>query len=589
MALVHENLRLHITNDTFYVESVDKGNHELLAIDRVTGDIELKSNTEQIPPTVIESKLIYGIFGIIRLLSGPYLIVVTERARVGDLLGHTVYKVTATEVIPYKKTTMHLNETQATDNRMYLAMLESTLNTPSYYFCTSFDLTHTMQRLSNTDEDFHKEPLCSRADQRFVWNAHVLRELLDRSELSRFVIPFLHGFIEIKSCFIKGRTFDFALISRRSGMRAGTRYFVRGIDSQGDVANFVETEQIVFYARNLCSFVQTRGSIPLHWSQRPNLKYKPKPELTEDRKVDLTALQRHLDSQLIMYGKQVVINLIDHKGSELMLEQAFRASVKEIHSELVIYHAFDFHKECSRMRWHRLNILMDKIALDQEEFGYFMQQRDGSVMMKQSGVFRTNCIDCLDRTNVVQSLCARKSLQQQLVQLGILTAEEKVEEQGDFEKMFKNVWADNADACAKQYAGTGALKTDFTRTGKRTKLGLLKDGLNSCIRYIKNNFSDGYRQDGIDLLLGNYVVSEEKPSPFSEQRQWHHTIGAVILFFAISMLLISVLIPATGIMEQFAYVLFWAVITMATATYVIRHGVEFVNQPKLFQVKQKTD
>ena len=25
------------------------------------------------------------------------------------------------------------------------------------------------------------------------------------------------------------------------------------------------------------------------------------------------------------------------------------------------------------------------------------------------------------------------------------------------------VWADNADYCAKQYTGTGALKTDFTR------------------------------------------------------------------------------------------------------------------------------
>ena len=25
------------------------------------------------------------------------------------------------------------------------------------------------------------------------------------------------------------------------------------------------------------------------------------------------------------------------------------------------------------------------------------------------------------------------------------------------------MWADNADFCAKQYAGTGALKTDFTR------------------------------------------------------------------------------------------------------------------------------
>lgn len=34
--------------------------------------------------------------------------------------------------------------------------------------------------------------------------------------------------------------------------------------------------------------------------------------------------------------------------------------------------------------------------------------------------------------------------------------------------IFRNVflftaWADNANACAKQYAGTGALKTDYTR------------------------------------------------------------------------------------------------------------------------------
>lgn len=29
--------------------------------------------------------------------------------------------------------------------------------------------------------------------------------------------------------------------------------------------------------------------------------------------------------------------------------------------------------------------------------------------------------------------------------------------------MVFSVWADNADYCAKQYTGTGALKTDFTR------------------------------------------------------------------------------------------------------------------------------
>ena len=45
---------------------------------------------------------------------------------------------------------------------------------------------------------------------------------------------------------------------------------------------------------------------------------------------------------------------------------------------------------------------------------YFQQQRDGTVLMNQSGVFRTNCMDCLDRTNVVQGLLAREALQEQL-------------------------------------------------------------------------------------------------------------------------------------------------------------------------------
>ena len=34
------------------------------------------------------------------------------------------------------------------------------------------------------------------------------------------------------------------------------------------------------------------------------------------------------------------------------------------------YVAFDFHKECSRMRWHRLQILVDSVADLQDEFGY---------------------------------------------------------------------------------------------------------------------------------------------------------------------------------------------------------------------------
>lgn len=43
--------------------------------------------------------------------------------------------------------------------------------------------------------------------------------------------------------------------------------------------------------------------------------------------------------------------------------------------------------------------------------------------------------------------------------------------------------------------------TSLTRTGKRTQLGLIKDGWNSLIRYYKNNFSDGFRQVSVYLML----------------------------------------------------------------------------------------
>ena len=56
------------------------------------------------------------------------------------------------------------------------------------------------------------------------------------------------------------------------------------------------------------------------------------------------------------------------------------------------------------------------------------------------------------------------------------------------------VWSEHADLISKAYAGTGALKTDFTRTGKRTKQGALDDLKKSVLRYLRNNHFDGARQ-----------------------------------------------------------------------------------------------
>uniref|UniRef100_A0A3P8VS02 SAC1 like phosphatidylinositide phosphatase b n=2 Tax=Cynoglossus semilaevis TaxID=244447 RepID=A0A3P8VS02_CYNSE len=539
-------------------------------------------------PASAETRPICGLMGTIRLVAGMYLIVITKKQKVGDLLGHAVWKALDFDIISYKKTILHLRDSQMQDNKTFLSMIKNVLQTDGFYFATDYDLTHTLQRLANTSPEFQEMSLLERADQRFVWNGHLLREFIAQPELHKFVYPVVHGFIIMKSSFINGKTFDWSIISRRSCFRAGVRYYVRGIDSEGHAANYVETEQIVQYNSAKASFVQTRGSIPFYWSQRPNLKYKPKPQINKSVN-HLDGFQRHFDSQIILYGRQVILNLINQKGSEKPLELAFDKMVTSLGNGMIKYVAFDFHKECSRMRWHRLQLLMDLVADMQDDFGYFLVDADGNILSNQEGTFRSNCMDCLDRTNVIQSLLARRSLQSQLQRMGVLHMGQRIEEQLDFEKMYKSAWADNADACAKQYAGTGALKTDFTRTGKRTQWGLIMDGWNSMIRYYKNNFSDGFRQDSIDLFLGNYAVEEtDWTAQLCDSKDWKFLTLPIIMVVAFSMCIICLLMAGDTWTETLAYVLFWGSASVATFVLIMYNGRDFVDAPKLVQ-KEKLD
>ncbi|XP_033626106.1 phosphatidylinositide phosphatase SAC1-like [Asterias rubens] len=590
---VHESLVLYTTDDKFYVEAHDSGSKELLIIDRLSQEITLGDSGSQIPPFAT-SKPICGLMGTIRLLAGPYLVVITKKSKVGEINGQTIWKITGHEIIPYKRTFLHLNEQQKQDNRTYESMVNYVLDSNDCYFSTTYDLTHSLQRLFNTSPEFLQMPLFERADQRFVWNCNLLRELASQPELSRFILPVMCGFVTIRIGILHGKRFDYIVISRRSCFRAGTRYYMRGLDSQGHVANYVETEQIVQCNGWRGSFVQTRGSIPLYWSQRPNIKYKPKILISQAQN-HLDGFMRHLDSQVVNYGEQVLVNLIDHKGVEDRLEKTFAKAVMDAGNKNIKYESFDFHHECRRMRWDRLSILMDRLAADQEKYGYFMITPENQLLKHQTGVFRTNCMDCLDRTNVVQSLLARRTLQEQLQRFNILRQGESIDEHltTAFESTFKNTWADNADFCSKQYAGTGALKTDFTRTGKRTHFGMVKDLYNSALRYYKNNFVDGFRQDSIDLFLGNYIVEENEgissPSPLRPKHDTKFILLPVICIIAFSMMIISILIPAADLYLQASYVFFWMAATAVCLALMYIYGMEFVNQPRLAQAKAKLD
>ncbi|KAL6043805.1 Phosphoinositide phosphatase sac1 [Balamuthia mandrillaris] len=100
----------------------------------------------------------------------------------------------------------------------------------------------------------------------------------------------------------------------------------------------------------------------------------------------------------------------------------------------------------------------------------------------------------------------------QLKTLGILSFM-SIEELPELDFMLKNVWADNADFMSKQYTGTGALKTDYTRTGKRSVKGTMTDGVNSAKRFVNKQFKDDYKQMSMDLFLGRFLVQRRAYDP----------------------------------------------------------------------------
>lgn len=359
-------------------------------------------------------------------------------------------------------------------------------------------------------------PLWRRVDKRFWWNEWLLKPFVDAG-LHSYVLPVMQGYFQVARFNIPPNpithdddtSVEYTIISRRSRYRAGLRYQRRGIDEDANVANFVETETIMRVERlgveNVFAYVQIRGSIPLFWTQT-GYGLKPPPLLASDRThaQNLDMLRRHFNRTVSLYGPHTILNLAEQSGKEGPVTDAYREYMHELDSKDARYQEYDFHNETRGMKYENLSKLISALDKTFDSQGYFWVS-DNAIMSRQKAVFRVNCIDCLDRTNVVQSAFARFILNKQLGAAALLNPED--EGRTEIDHIFNDVWANNGDAISREYAGTSALKGDFTRTGKRDLSGLLNDGVNSLARMYTSTFSDWFNQAVIDFMLGNRTLS----------------------------------------------------------------------------------
>ncbi|XP_017143220.1 phosphatidylinositide phosphatase SAC2 isoform X1 [Drosophila miranda] len=371
-------------------------------------------------------------------------------------------------------------------------------DTDSFYFSFDCDITNNLQRHEAKMEESQPQP-----DERFFWNMHMIQDILKMNDKT-WILPIIQGFVQVEPCVIGNECFTLALVSRRSRHRAGTRYKRRGVDEKGNCANYVETEQILSFRHHQLSFTQVRGSVPIYWSQ-PGYKYRPPARLDRGVAETQQAFELHFTKELETYGRVCIVNLVEQSGKEKLIGDAYADHVIKYNNELMIYVTFDFHDYCRGMRFENVSALIDAIGPEAGAMGFHWRDQRGMIC-NQKSVFRVNCMDCLDRTNVVQTAIGKAVLESQLVKLGISPPYTPIPEQ--LKSPFMVLWANNGDIISRQYAGTNALKGDYTRTGERKISGMMKDGMNSANRYYLARFKDSYRQATIDLMLGNQVSAE---------------------------------------------------------------------------------
>ena len=559
----------------------------------------------------------------------------------GRLRGHMVYKVIATEFLSLREPAVH-----DPDEDTYLSYIKTLLATGPLYFSYSIDVTNSFQRQAASDIS---QPLWKRADDRFFWNRFVQAELIEfgtgrsgsglrgsQPGVDPYILPVMFGMMQIVRTKVKSTSFTFALITRRSRFRGGTRYFSRGIDSQGHVSNYNETEQVVLLNDNpgepsgfaggagmqndkiggnatsetqVMSYVQTRGSVPVFWTEANDLHYTPKLQI-RGIETAVDAARKHFKEQIDIYGENYLVNLVNQRGREDRVKKAYEQMVRilmssptENHESDLIsdvkldrlhYIYFDFHNMTKGLRWHRAQLLLDQLAEGLIRGQYFRGVEmpgdpNGALetRLQQTAVVRTNCMDCLDRTNVVQSMLARWTLTRQLLDVGVLKPGESSSDDPIFEDVFRNIWADNADIVSKSYSGTGALKTDFTRTGNRTRAGMMQDLNNSITRYVYNNFMDGPRQDGFDLFLGAYIppsAGAGSSMHFIDRRPLVIRSIPYVLAACVFIITLSSLTrrpPDSTVWPIRTFLLLCFAIGVWSLQFIYGHGMLYVNWPKL--------
>ncbi|XP_076885758.1 phosphoinositide phosphatase SAC2-like [Bidens hawaiensis] len=498
----------------------------------------------------------YGIVGFIKFLGPYYMLLITKRRKIGVICGHAIYAITKSEILPIPNSTVQPSVAYSKNENRYKKLLCSVDLTKDFFFSYSYRVMHSFQNNISAHE--------SGNETMFVWNEYLTGTIQNQLRNNLWTVQLVYGYFKQVKLSIGEKDFWLTLIARRSRHYAGTRYLKRGVNEKGRVANDVETEQIVFedvpegYPVQISSVVQNRGSIPLFWSQETS-KLNIKPDIIlskKDHKYDATKL--HFENLAKRYGNPIIIlNLIktkEKKPRESLLRVEFAHAIEMINKDLpeenrLKFLHWDLNKY-SRNKSTNVLALLGKVATYALNLtGYFYCQVVPNSKSKellncsrddnnnadkfsfkppkyQTGVLRTNCIDCLDRTNVAQFAYGWAALGRQLHTIGYIDTL-VIELDSTLADDLMRIYEKMGDTLALQYGGSAAHNKIFCqRRGQWKAATQSQEFFRTLQRYYSNAYMDAEKQDAINVFLGHYQPQIGRPALWELDSDQHFNVGS---------------------------------------------------------------
>ncbi|KRX03656.1 hypothetical protein PPERSA_04208 [Pseudocohnilembus persalinus] len=481
-----------------------------------------RNDQEQIKAKVLQAS---GIVGIVYIENQSFLVYVENvfaKCIIKDY--HDVYEVANINYEPimvlknevnnkyefkYNRELTFQQKEILTDKKNQIAKIFQT----GFYFSLSYPLTLSKQKI-NMNKD---------CDQQFCWNYEMLSEFRKSGIHQSWLVQYIQGYVGHFDTKINN--IQFYLISRRAWNRGGTRYNHRGADDQGHTSNYVETEQLLiqkeklgnntYYNFNTVSYVQIRGSIPLVWSQKGYTKSELFYE--QNQNIQKNTFNLHFGQLIKDYQKVLCLNLLQMQNeSEYFLTKEYENHIKNNKDlkQYLNYQYFDFHDQCKGNNYKSIDKLLYTLQPTIKGFNLYYEKYEGesTQIQLQQGVVRTNCLDCLDRTNVIMMKIGALALSDMFLVLNYNLKEKQLSGINILEHLdinsnlqntilinFKHQWADMGDNISQQYAGTGASTTQITKTGQA---GMFEKSFKGIQRFYKQNFEDDFKQECYKIIWG---------------------------------------------------------------------------------------